>query len=151
MYILECADGSYYTGSTKDLERRLCEHQNALGANYTKRRLPVKLVYYEEYLRIDEAFYREKQVQGWSHNKKKALIEGCSKDLPLLSRNYTQFGKPVASTGSATLPGIEHVGTPIVPNSATTREKCTESRHGRDKLCRNPHCSKLSNHQREGR
>ena len=75
MYILECADGSYYTGSTKDLERRLSEHQNSHGANYTKKRLPVKLVYVEEFSRIDEAFYREKQVQGWSHKKKKALIE----------------------------------------------------------------------------
>jgi len=75
MYILERADGSYYTGSTKDLERRLSEHQNSHDANYTKKRLPVKLVYVEEFSRIDEAFYREKQVQGWSHKKKKALIE----------------------------------------------------------------------------
>ena len=49
MYILECADGSYYTGSTKDLERRLSEDQNSHGANYTKYRLPVKLVYVEEF------------------------------------------------------------------------------------------------------
>ncbi|NOY79037.1 MAG: GIY-YIG nuclease family protein [Calditrichaeota bacterium] len=93
MYILECADGTYYTGSTKDLERRLWEHQNSIGANYTKKRLPVKLVYYEEYNRIDEAFYREKQVQGWSRKKKRALIEERQQDLPLLSKNYTQFGK----------------------------------------------------------
>ena len=53
--ILECVDGSY-TGSTKNLERRLWEHQNKLGANYTKKRLPGKLLYYEEYSRIDEAF-----------------------------------------------------------------------------------------------
>ena len=63
MYILECVDGSYYTGSTKDLERRFWEHQNSQGANYTKKKLPVKLIYYEEYSRIDEAFYREKQVR----------------------------------------------------------------------------------------
>jgi len=75
MYILECADESYYTGSTIDLERRFSEHQNSHGANYTKNHLPVKLVYVEEFSRIDEAFYREKQVQGWGHKKKKALIE----------------------------------------------------------------------------
>jgi putative endonuclease len=86
LYILECADGSYYTGSTKDLERRLREHQNMLGANYTKRRLPVKLVYYEEYLRIDEAFYREKQLQGWSRKKKEALINGNPELLPKLAK-----------------------------------------------------------------
>jgi len=74
MYILKCADGSYYTGSTTNLERRLSQHQLGEGANYTKKRLPVELVYFEEYSRIDEAFYREKQVQGWSRRKKEALI-----------------------------------------------------------------------------
>ena len=76
MYILECCDGSYYTGSTVDLEKRLREHKAGEGANHTKKRLPVKLVYYEVYARIDEAFYREKQVQGWSRKKKEALING---------------------------------------------------------------------------
>ncbi|WP_366892654.1 GIY-YIG nuclease family protein [uncultured Aquimarina sp.] len=46
MYILECSDGSYYTGSTKDLDRRLKQHQNGEGANHTKKRLPVKRLYY---------------------------------------------------------------------------------------------------------
>jgi len=76
MYILECADGSYYTGSTRDLERRLWEHQNGKGAHHTAKRLPVKLIYCEECDRVDDAFYREKQVQGWSRKKKQALIEG---------------------------------------------------------------------------
>ena len=105
MYILECSDGTYYTGSTKNLERRLCQNQNAEGANYTKKRLPFKLVYYEVYERIAEAFYREKQVQGWSRKKKEALINGNHKDLPRLSKNYKQFGKPnitVFSTSSET-------------------------------------------------
>ncbi len=75
MYILECADGTYYTGSTKDLELRVWEHAEFKGANYTRKRLPVRLAYYEEFSRIDEAFNREKQVQGWSHAKKKALVE----------------------------------------------------------------------------
>lgn len=85
-YILECADKSFYTGSTTDLERRLWEHNNGLGANYTKRRLPVKLVYYEEYGRIDEAFYREKQIQGWRRKKKIALIEGKTELLTTLAK-----------------------------------------------------------------
>ena len=89
MYILECADGSYYTGSTNNLELRLMQHQNGEGANHTKKRLPVKLIYYEEFQRIDEAFYREKQVQGWSRRKKEALIKGEYKKLPFLSKNYT--------------------------------------------------------------
>jgi len=90
MYILECSDGTFYTGSTKNLERRLYEHQginsDEKGANYTKARRPVELVYYEEYERIDEAFYREKQVQNWSHKKKLALIEGKTGLLPLLAK-----------------------------------------------------------------
>jgi len=73
MYILECSDGSYYTGSTTNLELRLQQHQSGEGANHTKKRLPVTLVYYEKYSRIDEAFYREKQVQGWSRKKKEAF------------------------------------------------------------------------------
>ena len=56
------------------------------GANYTKKRLPVKLVCFEEYIRIDEAFYREKLVQGWSRKKKIALIEGNYIDLPKLAK-----------------------------------------------------------------
>jgi putative endonuclease len=76
MYILECVDGSYYTGSTKDLNRRLWQHQNGLGANHTAKRLPVKLVYCEFFDRVAEAFEREKQVQGWSRKKKQALING---------------------------------------------------------------------------
>ncbi len=86
MYILECANYNYYTGSTIDLKRRLRQHQNGEGANYTKKHLPVKLVYFEEYHRIDQAFYREKQIQNWSRVKKKALIEHNRKDLPELAK-----------------------------------------------------------------
>ena len=93
MYILLCSDGSYYTGSTIDLERRLEQHQNGEGANHTKRRLPVTLVYYEEYPRIDIAFYREKQVQGWNRKKKEALIEGKIELLPELAKAYRDLEK----------------------------------------------------------
>jgi predicted GIY-YIG superfamily endonuclease len=93
MYILECADGSYYTGSTNDIDRRLTEHQAGEGANYTKKRLPVKLLYLEEYDRLDDAFYREKQVQGWSRKKKEALISGQLDDLHGLAecKNVTHY------------------------------------------------------------
>jgi putative endonuclease len=76
MYILECADGSYYTGSTWDLERRLWEHQSGLGAKHTAKRLPVKLVFCEECDRVEDAYAREKQIQGWSRKKKQALMAG---------------------------------------------------------------------------
>jgi len=86
MYILECGDGSYYTGSTINLEKRLKEHQGGAGANYTIKKQPVELVYFEEYNRIDDAFYREKQVQGWTHAKKKALIDNNKPLLPVLAK-----------------------------------------------------------------
>lgn len=88
MYILKCSDGSYYTGSTTDLETRLQQHQAGLGANHTRKHLPVQLVYYEEYDRIDSAFNREKQVQGWRREKKEALINGEFPKLPELAKTY---------------------------------------------------------------
>ncbi|UOK41490.1 MULTISPECIES: GIY-YIG nuclease family protein [Flavobacterium] len=93
LYILECADGSYYTGSTTDLERRLEQHQRGEGANHTKKRLPVKLRYYEEYHRIDQAFYREKQIQGWSRKKKEALMQGNLELLSTLAISYKDLNK----------------------------------------------------------
>ncbi|MFZ5859074.1 MAG: GIY-YIG nuclease family protein [Chloroflexota bacterium] len=86
MYILECADGSYYVGSTKNLEQRLSQHQSGKGAKYTSGRLPIKLVYSEEYSRVSEAYAREKQVQNWSRAKRKALIDGQYESLPELAK-----------------------------------------------------------------
>jgi putative endonuclease len=80
VYILECSDGSFYTGSTIDLDKRIKEHEDGKGANHTKKRLPIILIYFEKFTRIDEAFYREKQIQGWSRNKKTALIESNYKE-----------------------------------------------------------------------
>jgi putative endonuclease len=93
MYILICNDGTYYTGSTKYLLARFDQHQKGKGANHTKKRLPIELVYYEEFTRIDWAFNREKQIQGWSHDKKRALVEGKNENLPLLAecKNKTHF------------------------------------------------------------
>ncbi len=100
MYILECADGTYYTGSTWNLEKRFWQHQNGQGANYTKKRLPVKVVYSEEFERVEDAFHREKQVQGWSHKKKLALIERNAQKLHELAecRNETHYRNKPAST-----------------------------------------------------
>ncbi|MGB3769294.1 MAG: GIY-YIG nuclease family protein [Phormidesmis sp.] len=93
MYILRCIDGSYYTGSTRSLARRLWQHQNGLGANYTRKRLPVELVYAEAFERVADAFYREKQVQGWSRAKKEALIVADENELHVLAecQNISHF------------------------------------------------------------
>lgn len=88
VYILECADGSYYTGSTKDLKLRLEQHKSGNGSNHTKKRLPLELVYYQEFDTIDEAFSREKQIQGWNRLKKEALIKKNFDKLPELSQAF---------------------------------------------------------------
>ena len=93
MYILHCADGSYYIGSTQNLELRIFQHQSGEGANHTIKRLPVKLLYFKEFERIDEAYYREKQIQGWSRKKKEALINGDIEKL----QEYAK-GTPSPST-----------------------------------------------------
>ena len=86
MYILGCGDGSFYTGSTTDLHLRLEQHRSGEGAKHTGARLPVKLIYWEPFDRIDKAFAREKQVQGWSRAKKLALIKGDIDQLKRLAR-----------------------------------------------------------------
>ena len=96
VYILECSDGTFYTGSTINLETRLKQHQSGKGAKHTRARLPVKLVYAQRFSRIQEAFYREKQIQGWSRLKKLALIKGKYNQLHELAEcknqsNYKNF------------------------------------------------------------
>ena len=76
LYILRCADGTLYVGSTIDLGARLDQHQTGFGAEYTKRRLPVDLAWSGEFARIEDAFAWEKRIQGWSHAKREAFMEG---------------------------------------------------------------------------
>lgn len=76
VYILRCADGSYYTGLTKrDIEDRVDEHNAGVVEGYTCRRRPVELVFIETCERIVDAIDRERQIKGWSRRKKEALIQ----------------------------------------------------------------------------
>ena len=87
VYILQCSDGSYYTGVTTDLERRFYEHQEGLIEGcYTHNRRPVKLAYVEESSDSIGAISREKQIKGWSRKKKGALISGDHDKLAELSK-----------------------------------------------------------------
>ena len=88
VYILRCADGSYYTGLTKqDVEARVWEHNNLPDEkSYTAKRRPVTLVFTETYDRIVDAIARERQIKGWSRRKKEALIALRYEGLPELSR-----------------------------------------------------------------
>jgi putative endonuclease len=89
-YMLRCSDGSYYVGSSRNLDHRMMQHATGRGAAYTSTRMPVELVWFEEFHRIDEAYAREKQVQGWSRAKREALIEGRIADLEALAKK--RFG-----------------------------------------------------------
>jgi len=91
VYILLCSDGSYYTGVTNDIERRLYEHQNGENENcYTFSRRPLKLVFHETFCDINQAIAFEKQVKGWRRTKKEAIIRGEWHLLPELSRKKSK-------------------------------------------------------------
>ena len=85
MYILECADGSDDVGST-DIVTRFQQHQDGEGAEYTRRRLPVELVFVQPCEAIVQAYWFEKKVQNWSRAKREALINGELHLLPGLAK-----------------------------------------------------------------
>ena len=78
-YIVECADGSLYCGWTNDLDKRIKDHNAGKGAKYTKTRLPVKLVYFEEFDTKEEAMSREWHIKQLRREKKMELIAKMSK------------------------------------------------------------------------
>ena len=73
VYILLCADGSYYTGHTDNLEKRIAEHQQGQAAGYTCRRLPVQLVFSQSFASRAEALEAEQKIKTWGKRKKEAL------------------------------------------------------------------------------
>lgn len=81
VYILKCADGSYYTGQTVDLERRLVDHRAGRYGGYTSTRLPVELVWHQEMPDENQAFELERRIKGWTRAKKEALIRGDFQEL----------------------------------------------------------------------
>ena len=87
-YILKCSDGSFYVGSTTNLENRLKTHNQGEGANHTAKRRPVQLVYHERLDSFNDAVKRERQVKKWSREKKEALIRGEKEKLKKLSKSH---------------------------------------------------------------
>jgi putative endonuclease len=86
VYILKCSDGSYYTGVTNNIERRLQEHNSSSHDSYVSARLPFELFYYEEFNSPSIAIEREKQIKGWSRAKKEALKIRDFDKLKILSK-----------------------------------------------------------------
>jgi len=93
VYILKCSDGSFYTGSTSNIEKRLSEHQNGTIKGYTSKRRPVKLVFSEHFESVYDAISAERQIKGWRRVKKIALIKGDFDLLVKLSNMKNAKGK----------------------------------------------------------
>ncbi len=112
VYILKCNDGSYYTGHTDDIEKRLAEHQNPEKITYTTTRLPVEIVYLQEFATRVEAIAAERQIQGWSRKKKEALIQNDWDQLIKLSNTKNHASTQASHKAS---PGTQAYG-PLVLN-----------------------------------
>jgi predicted GIY-YIG superfamily endonuclease len=88
VYILQCADGSYYTGHTDNLEKRVYEHsEGIISSCYTYKRRPIKLVFSQEVVSRDDALQFEQQIKGWSRKKKEALMLGDWAEISRLARS----------------------------------------------------------------
>jgi sugar (pentulose or hexulose) kinase/predicted GIY-YIG superfamily endonuclease len=109
IYLLRCADGSYYTGHTDDLEHRIGEHQAGITECYTLSCRPVELVWAQECATRDEALAAERQVKGWSRKKKEAMIRGDWGEVSRLAR--TKSGHP--STGSGRTDFVDSAALPF--------------------------------------
>lgn len=86
VYILRCADGSYYTGHTDNLEGRLAEHQAGAFDGYTSTRLPITLVFSQDFSTREEALASEQQIKGWSRKKKEAMMRGDWAEVSRLAK-----------------------------------------------------------------
>ena len=87
LYVLLCADGSYYTGTARmSLDTRIAQHNSGTFGGYTTQRRPVVLVFSQWFDRVTDAIAAERQVKGWSRAKKEALIRGDLARLPELSK-----------------------------------------------------------------
>jgi predicted GIY-YIG superfamily endonuclease len=99
VYILGCADGSYYVRHTDNLEHRIEQHQSGALGRYTRKRHPVRMVYSQEFSTREEAFAAERQIKGWSRKKKEALMAGDWEGLRRLARGRQRVSAH-PSTGS---------------------------------------------------
>ncbi len=90
VYILKCSDGSYYTGSTSNLEVRLAQHVSGTTGGYTASRRPVELAFSQDFSEAEEAVHAERQIKNWSRQKKVALVAGDFELLHELARCRNQ-------------------------------------------------------------
>ena len=90
VYILRCADGSYYTGHTDNMEKRLSEHKTGMYSGYTKTRLPVDVVFLQQFTSRDEAFASERKIKRWTRKIKRWTRK---KKEALISKNWNKISE----------------------------------------------------------
>ncbi len=122
VYILRCVDGSYYTGHTDNLERRIGEHQHGTGDGYTASRRPVELAWSQECATREEALAGEMQIKGWGRKKKEAMMRGDWDEVSRLARSQSVR----ASTSSART-DLQGPATTPLPVRASTSSARTDS------------------------
>jgi predicted GIY-YIG superfamily endonuclease len=100
VYVLRWSDGSYYTGHTDNLEKRIVKHQAGEFGGYTSTRRPVTLLFSQEFQARDQSLMCEMQIKGWSRKKKEAMMRGDWQEVSRLARNSSSELKTGPSTGS---------------------------------------------------
>jgi len=120
VYILRCSDGSYYTGHSDNLEKRIHEHQSgAISSCYTFKRRPLQLVFSQDFPTREEALSAEQQIKGWSRKKKEAMMRGDWAEVSRLAHSSSttnqdcEAARPVYST-------IPHDCNAVHPEPSTT-------------------------------
>lgn len=139
VYILRCADGSYYTGHTDNLEKRMGEHQTGTCGGYTAERLPVKLAWSQECAAREEALAAELQIKGWSRKKKEAMMQGDWGEVNRLGRGKhrhqrTAVGAPVSGATASTLHASTSAALP--PTLSTNGEDVVHRKRSEDDAVR---------------
>lgn len=99
VYILLCSDSTFYTGCTTNLKERIYQHKTGLYKGYTSKRLPVKLVWYEEFRDINEAIDMERKIKKWSKVKKFALIKGDFETIRELAKSKEMVERAINREG----------------------------------------------------
>ncbi|MDQ4420109.1 TrmJ/YjtD family RNA methyltransferase [Sphingobium sp. DEHP117] len=116
VYILRCADGSYYTGHTDDLDRRIAQHQSGTLPGYTHTRRPVELMFCEAFPERIDALERERQIKDWSRKKKEALFRGdfaAVKSAASISRQSSRLRSTTARNERGEDEGSRSVRAPV--------------------------------------
>jgi predicted GIY-YIG superfamily endonuclease/proteasome lid subunit RPN8/RPN11 len=119
-YMLHCRGGAFYTGHTDDLERRIAEHRSGLLPGFTSNRLPVELVWSQEFVTRDEALAAERQIKGWSRAKKLALIR---EDWQAISRHARKKSGPSTSSGRTDLSVERRILEMLLSEAAAARPR----------------------------